>query len=165
MVKNLVFLLKNEKEIETTKKNDKIIENHIIVQSLPRECKSELKKPENVKSTLTNLKKPMIYQKNLFLPSTWIKLADFHKVNQDFINKCGEKVVNEEFKQKFADLQKNPIMNFLDIHNKFLERRCAEKKCACFKANNKCFYSHKKFIGNSFKPTLLTPILEHVIYK
>lgn len=131
--------------------NDK--EKKVVFSSLPQEftnktINSENNKEINVRKTIKNV---------TFLPSTLLKLEDFQQLNKEFANKCGEKIVNKEFKIKMCEVKG---ANFLDIHNKLTERGCKLKKCSCLQKKNSAV--EKK---NGFKPTFLTPIIENVYYK
>jgi len=155
------FSILNEKINQIKEKKTEISkEKPEFFKSLPQEAKTPLLEMPQVKTNPLILKK--ILNKSSFLPSTLIKLSDFQQLNHDFIAKCGSLILNEEFMLKFSKSNKKPEISFLDIHEKYAKRKCLEKKCCCSKGMNKVLFGMKK---NGFKPTILTPIIENVIYK
>lgn len=157
-----VFLKNNEKLNEISISNEKTLseEKKIIPEktlgfsSLPQELTNErtFGHEKQMKFEQNQIKGS---KQRSFLPSTLLKLADFQQLNEEFANKCGEKITNKEFAMKIIEKE----ASFLDIHKKLCQRSCFQKKCACF---------HKKYPPgmkkNPFQPTMLTPIIENLYY-
>ena len=152
---------KEKPEFFKTLPNEPAKEKAEFFQSLPHEPKGSVFELPQGKMIPITIKKNL--NKLGFLPSTLIRLADFHKLNEEFIVKCRKFIVHEDFLTKVAKYTKKDDITFHDIFELYAKRKCFEKKCCCAKGNNRFMISGKTKFG--FKPTMLTPIIENVIYK
>lgn len=146
-------VLKEKTQAKTSEKE--------FFQSLPQEISSKPLEQRDAKKTLGN------YNKSLgFLPSALTSLPQFHQLNEEFIAKFGDRIINQEFRERclgrFGFPREN--MSFMEIHETLSKRKCVEKRCCCVKGvSSRSLYSGYRKFG--FRPTVLTPIIENVKYR